>query len=85
MTIRVGMHEAKTTLSRLVDAAQAGQEVILTRRGQPVVRLQAVSIQPRKSLFGALAGQIWMADDFDELPEDVLEEFEGGRRADPLR
>lgn len=79
------MHEAKTTLSRLVDAAQAGEEVILTRRGQPVVRLEALRAVPRKSLFGALEGQIWMADDFDELPDEVLEEFELGHQGDPLR
>lgn len=77
------MHEAKTTLSRLVDAAQAGEEVILTRRGRPVVRLQALTAVPRKSLFRALDGQIWMAEDFDELPEEVLEEFEGKRSSDP--
>ncbi len=75
MSISVGMHEAKTTLSRLVDAAQAGEEVVITRRGEPVARLQPVRPLPRESQWGALEGQIWIADDFDELPEDLQRAF----------
>jgi prevent-host-death family protein len=77
MAINVGMHEAKTTLSRLVDAAQAGEEVVITRSGKPVARLEPIRPAARVSLFGVLKGQIKMADDFDELPEDVLRAFEG--------
>lgn len=72
MAISVGMHEAKTNLSRLVNAAQSGEEVILTRRGEPVVKLEPVPAPlSRKSLFGLYAGQIKIADDFDELPDDI--------------
>lgn len=84
MAISVGMHEAKTTLSRLVNAAQSGEEVVITRRGHPVVRLEPVVHLPRKSLFGVYAGQIKMSDDFDELPEEVLRAFEGDDPDDPL-
>jgi prevent-host-death family protein len=68
----VGMHEAKTNLSRLVDEALAGNEVVITRRGEPVVRLEPV--QKPKRTFADLLGaypDIWIADDFDELPEDM--------------
>jgi prevent-host-death family protein len=76
MAISVGMHEAKTTLSRLVDAAQGGEEVVITRRGHPVVRLEPVPRpSPRRELFGLYAGQIEIADDFDELPEDIARAF----------
>jgi prevent-host-death family protein len=75
MAISVGMHEAKTTLSRLVDAAESGEEVVITRRGTPVVKLQPVRALSRKSLFGLYMGQIKMADDFDELPEDIARAF----------
>lgn len=76
MAINVGMHEAKTTLSRLVDAAQSGEEVVITRRGKPVVRLEPVSSGAlRKSLYGSLKGQIKIADDFDELPDDIAKAF----------
>jgi prevent-host-death family protein len=85
MAISVGMHEAKTTLSRLVDAAQSGEEVVITRRGQPVVKLEPVSgTEPRISLFGALKGRIVIADDFDELPDDVVNAFAGDDPDDPL-
>jgi prevent-host-death family protein len=75
MAINVGMHEAKTTLSRLVNAAQSGEEVVITRRGEPVVKLEPVHPLPRESLWGLLEGQIWMADDFDELPDDIAKAF----------
>ncbi len=85
MAISVGMHEAKTTLSRLVDAVQSGEEVVITRRGEPVVKLEPVApTKPHVSLYGSLKGQIKMADDFDELPDDILKAFEGDDPDDPL-
>ncbi len=75
MAISVGMHEAKTTLSRLVDAARSGEEVVITRRGEPVVKLEAVNTRPRESMYGSLKGQIKMADDFDKLPDDIARAF----------
>jgi prevent-host-death family protein len=66
------MHEAKTHLSQLVERALAGEEIVLTRRGEPAVRL--VPERPAGG-FASLAG-VWkeqarIADDFDELPEDI--------------
>jgi len=84
VTISVGVHEAKTTLSRLLEAAESGEEVVITRRGKPVARLQPVTPLPRRSLFGIYKGQIEMADDFDELPEELLKDFEDGHPGDPL-
>jgi prevent-host-death family protein len=75
MAISVGMHEAKTSLSRLVNAAQAGEEVVITRRGEPVVKLEPVRSLPREELLGMFKGQIWIADDFDELPDDLAKAF----------
>lgn len=76
MAINVGMHEAKTTLSRLVDAAQSGEEVVITRRGQPAVKLEPVSsAAARRSLLGMYRGKIRIADDFDELPDDIARAF----------
>lgn len=66
------MHEAKTTLSRLVDAAQSGEEVVITRRGKPAVTLTPVAgTLPRRELWGLFEGQIEMGDDFDQLPDDI--------------
>jgi prevent-host-death family protein len=69
------MHEAKTTLSRLVAAAQSGEEVVITRRGEPVVKLEPVHPLPREDLWGLYEGKIWIADDFDELPDDIAKAF----------
>jgi prevent-host-death family protein len=74
--IRVGMHEAKTQLSKLVAAAEAGEEVVIERRGKPVAKLVPVPREDRfAELRGKYKGQIWMADDFDELPPDIAEAF----------
>jgi prevent-host-death family protein len=71
---RVGMHEAKTNLSQLVERALEGEEIVLTRRGEPAVRL----VPERTgggfaSLAGVWEGRVRVADDFDELPDDLAE------------
>jgi prevent-host-death family protein len=73
----VNMHEAKTNLSRLVDEAVAGEEVIIAKAGKPAVRLVPVEPMPARQ-FGLLKGQIQIGDDFDApLPDEVLAGFEG--------
>jgi prevent-host-death family protein len=74
---RVGMHEAKTHLSRLVERAEAGEDVVIQRNGKPVARLVPVVEEPRSllSVRGAWRGRVHLADDFDELPEDIAEAF----------
>lgn len=68
------MHEAKTRLSQLVAAAQAGEEVLITRHGKPVAQLVPVKKKPgMASIHGIWKGQVRMADDFDELPDDIAE------------
>ncbi|MEA2220395.1 MAG: hypothetical protein QOJ35_3021 [Solirubrobacteraceae bacterium] len=70
------MHEAKSQLSRLVDLAESGEEVIIQRSGRPVARLVALARRrPIADAFGALKGEIELADDFDELPPDFDEHF----------
>ncbi len=76
MVKTVGMHEAKTNLSQLVEQALAGEEVVLTRRGVPAVRL--VPERPAggfAALAGVWKGRVRIAEDFDELPDDVAERF----------
>jgi prevent-host-death family protein len=71
-----GMHEAKTTLSQLVERAEAGEEIVIARNGTPVVRLVPVAqTSSLSSVYGALGGRIEFADDFDELPDDIAEAF----------
>jgi prevent-host-death family protein len=70
------MHEAKTTLSRLVERAAAGEEIVITRSGRPVARLVPVSGESSlATVKGAWRGLIRMSDDFDELPDDIADAF----------
>jgi prevent-host-death family protein len=72
----VGMHEAKTRLSQLVEQAEAGEDVVITRRGAPVVRLVPVArTSALHSVRGIWANQVRIAADFDELPDDVAAAF----------
>lgn len=65
------IHEAKTHLSKLIQKALAGEEVIIANAGKPVVKLVPVE-QPEKKIrqFGGWEGQVWMADDFDAPLDD---------------
>jgi prevent-host-death family protein len=73
---RIGMHEAKTTLSQLVERAAAGEDIIIQRNGTPVARLVPVaSSSSLRSVRGAWRGRVRIADDFDELPDDVADAF----------
>jgi prevent-host-death family protein len=72
----VGMHEAKTKLSQLVERAEAGEEIVIARNGTPVAQL--VPVAGRNSMaevYGIWRGRVRIADDFDELPEDIADAF----------
>ena len=71
------IHEAKTNLSRLIEQAQRGDDVVIARAGVPVVRLVAVSLPTGERPLGTEAGRLVIADDFDaRLPDSELETFE---------
>lgn len=76
MTRSVGVHEAKTHLSRLLRDVAAGREVMITRRGEVVARL----VPPRRAerrVLGIDRGRFAVPDDFDApLPDDILADFE---------
>ena len=76
----VNIHEAKTSLSRLLARVAKGEEIVIAKAGKPLARLVPFE-RPRAlaDVFDLYKGQIWMAPDFDApLTDDVLEEFEGG-------
>jgi prevent-host-death family protein len=76
MVTEVGMHEAKTKLSQLVERAEGGEDIIITRNGKPVARLAAIAqTNALAALHGALRGRVHFADDFDELPDDIAAAF----------
>jgi prevent-host-death family protein len=71
---RIGMHDAKTQLSKLVERAEAGEEIVITRRGEPAVRLvPARQGDGFASLAGSWKGRVKIGADFDELPAELAE------------
>jgi prevent-host-death family protein len=78
MATIVNMHEAKSTLSKLVAKVAEGEEVVIAKAGKPVAKLvkyEDDELQPRE--LGFLRGQIWMADDIDEVDEEIAALFYG--------
>jgi prevent-host-death family protein len=75
----VNIYEAKTQLSKLVDLASSGTDVVIARAGKPAARLTSLRTKEKRSInFGALEGKGWIAEDFDApLPDELLAQFEG--------
>jgi prevent-host-death family protein len=74
----VNIHAAKTQLSRLVDEAAAGTEIIIAKAGKPVAKLGPLTQARKKRKLGVLAGKLRVPDDFDRpLPQEVIDSFEG--------
>ncbi len=71
----VGIHEAKTNLSRLLRRVAAGDEIVITRSGRPVARLIPINeASPR--LLGEDEGRFVVPEDFDApLPDDLIDGF----------
>jgi prevent-host-death family protein len=70
------MHEAKTKLSQLVERAERGEEIVITRNGKPTVKLSPIaSTASLASVRGVWRGQVQLSEDFDELPDDIAEAF----------
>ena len=72
----ISVYQARAELSRLIERALAGEEIVITRRGQPTVRLLPVEQpQPRRKP-GALKGKLTLPESFfDPLPEDIIDAF----------
>ena len=73
---QVGMHEAKTKLSQLVQRAEDGEEIVIARNGEPAVQLvPVVKTSSLAEARGAWRGKVRFAADFDELPDDIADAF----------
>jgi prevent-host-death family protein len=75
VTKTANIHEAKTQLSRLIEAALAGEEVIIQKAGKPAVRLVPIEAPKIERKPGAWKGKVWIADDFDDTPQDIIDLF----------
>ncbi|QTC91876.1 type II toxin-antitoxin system Phd/YefM family antitoxin [Brevundimonas goettingensis] len=74
MAVTANIHEAKTTLSKLIERALAGEEVIIAKAGKPTVRLVPVEkpvAVDRGAIFGKYEGQMILSDDWEDSPFDA--------------
>ncbi len=76
MTV-VNIHEAKTHLSRLLNRAVSGEEIIIARAGHGIAKLVPVETKTIDRKPGLDRGKVWISEDFDDpLPEETLRDFE---------
>lgn len=74
----INIYNAKTRFSQLVDKAAAGEDVVVSRNGKPLVRITRLEEPKRRIKFGVMKGKLVVAADFDAaLPDGVLAGFEG--------
>ncbi len=80
--MEVNVHHAKTHLSKLIAAAESGEEVIIARNGKPAVKLVIIPAtrKPRREMWGAGIGKLWMSPDFHTQKEsdEIAELFDTG-------
>ena len=83
--MQININEAETCLAELGELAWQGEEIIITKAGKPYLALtvygeetpaEPVAKKERKP--GRLKGQIWIAPDFNETPQDLIDLFENG-------
>jgi prevent-host-death family protein len=73
----VNIHHAKTHLSRLLERVAAGEEIVIAKAGKPVAKLVPYRATKAPRQPGFWRGQVEIAEDFDELPEDIAAAFRG--------
>lgn len=75
----INIHEAKTHLSRLVDAASKGEPFVIAKAGKPLVKVMAINAPEAGQLerLGFMAGQIAVPDDFDRMGAVEIEQLFG--------
>ena len=78
MPKQVNIYEAKSQLSRLVDEVEAGAEIVIARNGRPVARLVPLPRMPHERTPGGWEGKVWIAPDFDEPDEELIDLMENG-------
>lgn len=71
--MQVNVHQAKTRLSELLAAAEAGDEVVIARNGAPVVRLVPITAPTTRREPGFAGPGLWTSDDFDDVPAEITE------------
>ena len=78
--MRIDIEEAGKQLGKLGSYAQIGEKVVITKDGEPYMELVACpehkeSRKKKPRVPGTWKGKVWMAPDFDETPEDIIDSF----------
>ncbi len=75
--MQINLTDAKAQLPELIEKALTGEEVIISKHGEPLVKLVPYErdTSPRNMSVRIWEGEVWMAEDFDELPENLLKMF----------
>ena len=74
----INIHDAKTQLSKLIEAVAQGEEIVIARAGKPAAMLVPMPAPKTVRKLGAMKGKIKIATDFDNpLPDDLQAAFEG--------
>jgi prevent-host-death family protein len=78
---QVNIHQAKTELSKLVERAEAGEEIVIARAGKPAAKLVPLTRSRGQRRLGLLDGKFKIPDDFNApLPDSVIRDFEGRKQ-----
>jgi prevent-host-death family protein len=74
----INIHQAKTNLSKLIEAVITGEEVVIAKAGKPLVKLVPYVEERKSRTPGGWEGRVIIAEDFDdELPQEILAGFMG--------
>lgn len=77
----MAIHQAKTELSKLVERAEAGEEIVIARAGKPCRQLVPLTASRGHRRLGLLDGKFHVPDDFNaSLPDSIIRAFEGRKR-----
>ncbi|MCW5960281.1 MAG: hypothetical protein KIS76_08970 [Pyrinomonadaceae bacterium] len=72
---QISLQTAEKSWAEILRKALAGEETIIEKDGKPVAKVSPVKSD--ENWFGMDDGKGWIADDFDETPQDIIEAFEG--------
>jgi prevent-host-death family protein len=75
MNAILNVTDAKARFSEVVEQASQGQDIIITKMGKPVVRITRYEPVPSNQRLGLFQGQLRIADDFDEWPDEVARDL----------
>lgn len=73
----INIYEAKNKFSKLIDQAESGEEVVISRAGKPVAKIIPYNFKNEPRVPGDWKGKVKIHEDFDELPQNLIDAFSG--------